>query len=370
MESYLWAVRKAEIDFLRGVAVIMVLFRHHYFAAILKQVGWAGVDLFFVLSGFLVSGLLFNEYKKFGNIKPILFLIRRGFKIYPLYYLLMSGTAVRVLYQKIWGSGEWTTDPITYLAELTFTQNYFGYLWPHTWSLAVEEHFYFSLTAVIFLMIRRKILERKWLFGTFVILTIIACLSLRIVNANAREYSHLTHLFPTHLRYDSLLWGVFLSYQYHFRHEVFKSFFLKNGKWLLPLSLLFISCLFFFEEKDPFMHTIGLSLLYFGFGTILVLMVLWKNTNSFMEKIISKPLYRGITRVGFYSYSIYLWHVMVLQYILPWIRNLLGFEPPIRVEFIYYCFLSIAIGIIISRAIELPTLAIRDKYFPRRAAAM
>ncbi len=62
-------LRLKEIDFLRGIAVILVLFRHHWTTNILQHAGWIGVDLFFVLSGFLVSGLLFAEYKKFGDIK-------------------------------------------------------------------------------------------------------------------------------------------------------------------------------------------------------------------------------------------------------------------------------------------------------------
>src|SRR6476620_3973805 len=78
--------RLTELDFLRGVAVILVLFGHHYLISYTGTMGWIGVDLFFVLSGFLVSGLLFSEYKKFGDIDPKRFLIRRGFKIYPAFY--------------------------------------------------------------------------------------------------------------------------------------------------------------------------------------------------------------------------------------------------------------------------------------------
>jgi len=59
--------RLAEIDFLRGLAVILVLFAHHYLTSYTAEMGWIGVDLFFVLSGFLVSGLLFNEYKKLAR---------------------------------------------------------------------------------------------------------------------------------------------------------------------------------------------------------------------------------------------------------------------------------------------------------------
>jgi len=87
--------RLSQIDFLRGIALILVLFRHHWVGIdALQHIGWIGVDLFFVLSGFLVSGLLFAEYKRFGSIKPLRFLVRRGFKIYPLFYLSMAFIAI------------------------------------------------------------------------------------------------------------------------------------------------------------------------------------------------------------------------------------------------------------------------------------
>lgn len=79
--------RLREIDFLRGIAIVLVLFRHTFLFRYTITMGWIGVDLFFVLSGFLVSGLLFKEYIKYGYLRPGRFLIRRGFKIYPVYYL-------------------------------------------------------------------------------------------------------------------------------------------------------------------------------------------------------------------------------------------------------------------------------------------
>src|SRR6266704_750332 len=79
-------MRLREIDFLRGLAIILVIFSHSSVPPFILKAGWIGVDLFFVLSGFLVSGLLFKEHLKHGNIKVGLFLIRRGFKIYPLFY--------------------------------------------------------------------------------------------------------------------------------------------------------------------------------------------------------------------------------------------------------------------------------------------
>lgn len=104
--------------------------------------GWAGVDLFFVLSGFLVGGLLFKEASSFGKIRFRRFLIRRAFKIYPAFYAMLSFTVVyRWLFVPDF-------DAARTASEVFFLQNYYQPIWSHTWSLAVEEHFYIFLPLV------------------------------------------------------------------------------------------------------------------------------------------------------------------------------------------------------------------------------
>ena len=101
---------------------------------------WMGVDLFFVLSGFLVSGLLFSEYRNRGELRPWRFLARRGFKIYPGFYILLL--ASWLLFARF-------VPHINFLYEALFVQNYLARVWNHTWSLAVEEHFYIGLTILL-----------------------------------------------------------------------------------------------------------------------------------------------------------------------------------------------------------------------------
>src|SRR5690349_9930667 len=98
--------RNVALDVLRAVAVMMVILSHApqapagtplAIAAILRffqQFGSLGVDLFFVLSGFLVSGLLFREVQANGHARVGRFLIRRGFKIYPAFYVFLIITVV------------------------------------------------------------------------------------------------------------------------------------------------------------------------------------------------------------------------------------------------------------------------------------
>src|SRR5207249_4772189 len=140
--------RSSTLDIMRAVAIALVLGRHmevcskdtnaglHYLTALWNRGGWVGVDLFFVRSGFLVSGLLFKEHQRYGAISFKHFIIRRGFKIYPPFYGLIAITVVVGLLKG-------NLDISRLLHELVFLQNYGkGGVWPQTWSLAVEEHFY------------------------------------------------------------------------------------------------------------------------------------------------------------------------------------------------------------------------------------
>src|SRR5215471_16328047 len=90
--------RNQSLDALRGIAVILVILCHYSQAlglgSAILEVGGCGVDLFFVLSGFLISGLLFAEFEKTRDINVKRFLIRRAFKIYPPFYSLLAVTAL------------------------------------------------------------------------------------------------------------------------------------------------------------------------------------------------------------------------------------------------------------------------------------
>src|ERR1700758_1823216 len=92
------STRNESLDVLRCIAVLLVLGFHFPYYALWGRLGWIGVDLFFVLSGFLISGLLFQEYKATESINLLRFLIRRGLKIYPSFYLLIVSAGILSLF--------------------------------------------------------------------------------------------------------------------------------------------------------------------------------------------------------------------------------------------------------------------------------
>jgi peptidoglycan/LPS O-acetylase OafA/YrhL len=141
-------MRNKRLDVLRCIAVLLVLICHTVEPTRFEAALRVGVDLFFVLSGFLISGLLFAEYKKRGSIDFKRFFIRRGLKIYPAFYFLLIITfAYQVRFHQV--------GPLSrYLSEIFYVQNYGDLIWGHTWSLAVEEHFYILLPLFFLLLIR------------------------------------------------------------------------------------------------------------------------------------------------------------------------------------------------------------------------
>jgi len=117
-------MRNKRLDILRCIAVFLVMLNHGGVWPAVAHNGWVGVDLFFVLSGFLISGLLFSEYKARNSINFKRFFIRRGLKIYPAFYvfLVLTGALYYVVFHSV-------SSVPQYLAEVFFVQNYWHGVW-------------------------------------------------------------------------------------------------------------------------------------------------------------------------------------------------------------------------------------------------
>jgi peptidoglycan/LPS O-acetylase OafA/YrhL len=364
-------MRNKRLDILRCIAVLLVLGRHGLVNGPWFEVGWAGVDLFFVLSGFLISGLLFTEYKNTQGISVRRFYIRRGFKIYPAFWAMLLGSFFLVLAYRFRVPG------FLWWREILFIQNYKPGVWQHTWSLAVEEHFYIILPLLL-IALNRLSRNRKdpfWFIPYAFCILATMTLAMRFIAVHQASYrpdEFWKFMYLTHLRIDALFFGVVIGYFYHFRPEFIPSLLTnrRNRLALAGITALLISCCVAFPIESSFMQSFGLTLVYLGFGGLLVLsLTAPKRAESATGLSAAGSKIGGaLAFVGKYSYSIYLWHIPVVIFGLRGIRALSPITlSPAALTYIYAA-ISIAFGILMAQIIEFPVLQLRDRLFPRTSS--
>lgn len=347
------------------------MLRHQFLFQFTMNMGWIGVDLFFVLSGFLISGLLFKEYLKYGNIKPLNFLIRRGFKIYPIYYLSYLIYLIPLFQTDHFSIIRWLSD-------MTFTQNYiggWGYAYSASWSLAVEEHFYLSLVFFLWIALKNDLItlkvERGYLGASqmelFLLAIIVLCLVFRISSNVLFPHQSVRNFTMTHLRIDSLLSGVLLAYLYYFRLDYLTKLFRKFKLYFYGIAFLGIIWTPFIDPVPSFfVKTIGFTLLYISFSILLMIFLLNHDINQKLNSIFSKLLVEFVRKVGVCSYSIYIIHTFINSKVAE-VQLALNITLSPYMIFVLTSFLSFRIGMVMTYSLEKYFLRIRDKYYPTRA---
>jgi peptidoglycan/LPS O-acetylase OafA/YrhL len=342
--------REIELDFIRGVAILMVIDYHSPLGWMFKpflllgftsaqNFGWAGVDLFFVLSGLLVGGLLVKEWKVRGRINSGRFLIRRGLKIWPPYYtllLLMLITRHRTLHQ-LWGN-------------LLNIQNYVGGV-AFTWSLAVEEHAYLILVLILGLAAKFGMRMRS----LFLLLAVLA-VSVSVLRLVLTLHGYNT-FEATHTRIEGIFYGVMLAILYHYVPDTFRA--IQNYRlFWLGVFLAGLAALRFVNQS-PLESTLTIDVV--NIMAVALIMLLYRHREDRPRR---NPVYRFVAWIGLYSYGIYLWHVSMEAPVEAVARHLphaaavlwTGIAPAV---------LAVLVGIFFTKLVEFPTLKLRDRLFPR-----
>ncbi|MGF6769070.1 peptidoglycan/LPS O-acetylase OafA/YrhL [Paraburkholderia sp. GAS199] len=357
------AGRAIELDFVRGIAIIMVMGFHFHAVHTgnfliqiieypLKNFGREGVNLFFTLSGFLVGGLLLRQYAETGHVDARRFIIRRIFRIWPAYYVL-------IVFHVLAGRHPWNTFLFQNLVHL---QNYLGTSITQTWSLAVEEHFYLVLPALLLLFAR-------WRFGVWTIVGVLSGICVVVLTARCFAVANgdLQGAFAyTQYRIDSLLVGVILSAIYWMKPGVYQRF-AKNRLLLIGIVAVLCAWLVLATKNIPLDESIGYTIQAIGFAGLIVLVL--EHSGSLRNSF----LYRGVAWVGLYSYGIYLWHSLALAPgdIIIRKATALGLPPSAIwiVALTAQFAIAIVIGYVTTRAIEYPFLLMRNALFPEKRSS-
>lgn len=287
---------RGDIDGLRAIAVLAVLLYH--FGLPLSG-GFVGVDIFFVISGFLIGGILWREYDATGHISLKNFYVRRFRRLAPVFFVMLAATALLgwliLLPFEYREFGKAAISSTVYLSNLLFFRQagYFDTASEdkpllHTWSLAVEEQFYIFLPLLLILLAR----WRWGLVGALVALwaaSLAACILITPLSHTAAFY-----LFP--FRAWELLSGVLLAiWGYETRYKW------RGHPALSWVGLVMVGASIWFIPAGPLFP--GLLAIPPVLGTVLLLSS-GTGANS-VNRLLTLPQMR---KIGLISYSLYLWH--------------------------------------------------------------
>jgi peptidoglycan/LPS O-acetylase OafA/YrhL len=391
--------RLFSLDVLRGLAAGMVLCRHlpvgprldlswtEYAVKGLWRIGWCGVDLFFVLSGFLISTLLFREFNSTGTLDVRRFWIRRGLKIWPSYYIAY-GTMVLVCVIHAFSAGESTRANqllANVLPNAVFIQNYCDarVRWDNSWSIAIEEHFYLCLPLLLLVLAWQRGRRNTesgpggW-FRPLLALGLILGVGLLLLRVYKTGCGNriMEIYYPSHLRADSLFCGVVAAYLFHYKPDWVAGMVRHWPLLLLLVPLALAVPLFWQVDTSAVTLTLGFTLLYLAFGGVVLLAGVHSDFGSQGPILVTWPV-RFLAWLGVYSYGVYLGHSVIIN--LPWFsawNDWIMSCPPSDVPLagIWLCrlsFIGLSIGaaVLLTHAVERPFLRLRDRIFPSRSKA-
>lgn len=314
------------LDGFRAVAVLLVFF-HHYLSVQVPLLvsGWMGVELFFVLSGFLITGILFDSRNREHRLRD--FYVRRVLRIFPLYYgvwvaLLLSGL---VLFHWQWNRN-WILWPMhlgNFARFLFFEPNNVYHLdiltnggslqrWlpyavsAHFWTLCIEEQFYLVWPVIVFSMPNRKSLIRLSL--VLILLCPLVRVALLWIVPEALQRAEFIERF-TPVRMDAFIIGGLLALALRGPERLWIE---KHRRWIsgglfgsaaiVGGAYLFATHQISFPTNDSFMSTVGFSMIDVGTVAVLVELIHEKS-------LLSQCLRFGwLRKLGQVSYGFYVFH--------------------------------------------------------------
>ncbi len=288
--------RNPALDSVRGLAILLVLMFHLKVAtgspaldrliAPIANAGWVGVDLFFVLSGFLLGQMILAEARRPGGFDTRRFFIRRILRLWPALYVYL-GVFVAI-------GGDGAVRHV--LPVVVHLQNYDINAIDHFWSLAVEEHFYL-VSAFALPWLARRGGSRRLIFPLLAIM--VGCLTLRVVALRV-GVPPLSIQWQTQYRIDALACGVLLAAVRLHHPDLFAEL-TRRRRLLLGIAAVGFAALAA-GDGGAFRHGIGFTIAYFA-AAALILAACGTPTPR-----VSTLFWRCGAGLGTIAYSLYIWH--------------------------------------------------------------
>ena len=341
------------LDLLRAMAIVWVMLFHAWIVGgfsypfqYIADYGWMGVDLFFVLSGYLIGHQLLKPLRRGEPLRWISFYARRAYRILPAYLVVLAVYVWLPSWREAQGM-----QPVWQF--LTFTLNLLiDYpqhpAFSHAWSLCVEEQFYLLFPLLAWCLTRRPSLR------------VTVCISAAVVMggmiargyASSHDMDYLqTIYYPTHARLDGLLAGVLLATIQAYRPQWWQALQLRAQASACAGLIVLGAAVWLFRDRTGFAASV------FGFPLLSLGMALLAGAAAGTRGL-GRWRVPGAGWLAAMSYSLYLSHKLAMHAV----AGMLAARPAIQgpLAFAVYGFAIIAVGAVLHYAVERPFLRLRS----------
>lgn len=365
------ASRLHGLDTLRACAILLVLMYHYKVVVsgadtfgFFSQIGWAGVDLFFVLSGYLIGNQIFaGIIRQDFSLKT--FYIRRFLRTLPGFYVMLA------LYFLLPGVLGGSTPPELWRF-LSFTQNlglHTGTAFSHAWSLCIEEQFYLILPAVALAFVAvsgsvNKSMVYAWLTLIGLIFTGIALRGWLWHNFVHDGETFYRYIYYSSLgRFDELLPGVALALVKNYHRPLWARL-LQWGNQFLVLGLICVGLMFYLFAQFHYIKGEGYTLVMTAWGyslmaisfSLLVLAALSPTS------VLHKARIPGCTSLALWSYALYLVHKATFYLLIaPLTQAGIALESALGLSIMMLT--ALLAGYLMYALVESPFMRLRERYF-------
>lgn len=367
--------RNAGLDTLRALAIVLV-FTNHYMIFVshrptfgwVSEIGWAGVDLFFALSGYLIGNQILAgiRQQQAGTARFSLgrFYARRLLRTLPNFYVVL---ALYALWPAMRGASE--LPPLWKF--LTFTQNIDltpGTAFSHAWSLCVEEQFYFLLPALALgIAMLRKSLLWAWLAVAGALLAGMAVRShlwSGLSEADLGSGQYYTQIYyASWCRFDELVCGVALALLKN-HHAAVWSRITAYGNWTLAAGVALTALSWHYLLEDHY----GYSMTVYGYPLLGLSFCLLLLAALSPGSLLQRWRVPGAASVALWSYAIYLTHKQLCVLLRAPLQEQ-GWGPESWQALAIMGGASLLAGWLLYRLVETPFMKLRDRYVPSNYAS-
>ncbi len=305
------------INGVRGIAILMVFCVHLVSIGFIPLatspplvthslwLGWTGVDLFFVLSGFLITGILIDTQTSPNYFRS--FYMRRILRIFPLYYMMVALGGIGFLLTRHTSHWHHFPSPATVGFLAIFVQNYHGIppAYQHFWSLALEEQFYLFWPLIVFLFRSRRALATA--IVSLMVFSFFARLATLMLRGRDTDLSA-----QLQYRLDALLIGALLALV--IRNQAALRRTLRIAPWAGAVGLLSFLWISFgtpyeWFTRSTYTRLFGFPSLAVFFGACVLLAWNAESTGTVADRVLCTPF---LQFTGKYSYGLYVFHAPIL----------------------------------------------------------